>query len=1512
MGLPQDTTLWTSQQAALHHHHQHLAPVPEDCLVIIIELLGQDRATLYALLRVSRQFFRLTVPALYRSPFRMLEREPITWPERTQRQVLLLQLFLKTLQLKQLESSRARSLSLSSSSSSSSTFETKQEQEVEKSRRHRQQQQQPQQQQQQLQAQHQRQPRLHQRTGQWIWQQQHKRQQQQQDGSQISPSPSSALTKLSIFVSASRLTWGGGSSKRTLQLVIPLSKTLSYKRRIRIGSRRRLLLRLPLSKKESNVKSLSSSSSSSSLPASQDVLGVPHDNHRSSLDSSFSSSSSCATHQNAWMSTALVTTAATTNALVPPSHAQHQLRCGHLSAVETAEEEEEEEEAQLEQEERDHRSQCSSYSASIESTSSSTMALRRQSRAAKAVKSLFSMPGMYAGWWVSSMSPFSLSSKPTEQQQHQQQQQEHNQKKQQCDNNTHGPLSCPLYNGSLSKQQRKQKLQKRRQRKQQQQQQQRNHLNNMDELRQQQKHISLDLANGPFALHRDRWVSDSSDSEGLGANVDIDMDFDKKESNLDKVFQDTSSNCSSNSNCNGHSRTRRRFSRSRSSSYDDGSGKFAQANSWWKRNKKPSSSSYITKTPWPWAEPDLGPFNTPATTRPSPGRSTWPILFPRRSLSGTQTSEVAEAARAKGQGDMTEQLMADYLYHYIEHDHLRLVRQLSFIFPTIPRDVFENLSPSTFSTGWNNSALSSAGHGTQPLASSPTNHPVLNLLQSFQQPQKNNRTIEMAQATRIKIERDLLHYAPHRIRTLCISAPRFHTILGALQEDNDDELLPPLQNSANSNHSSWREDPGIAGASITTSSSSSSQQSSQGSSFSSLFSFLSSSPFRSLPSSISSSVSTWPLSSSSSSSSSSSFSTSSSVSSSSSSTLSLPSSASSTSLPCRQARNSGMMSTRLSHLCRLELLDIHYKFDVEAIVDFLCTHERVYGTLREIKIGGPDDMGRSSLPGLIRILQSVQAIRVLDMTHWREAIKYLDMIPTRSLETLLLGNVRMTTLNSSTSSNGDGSGNDHGVLLEQPQPQSNIQHQSQVQEQDQEQQEQQQQEDPQIQTLKKCRRLKELRMPVLVDGLFEWAVEERNQRRRGQRYWGEFPEPMELESVHLSGSNTGPLVPTLVHVVDAFRDTLQTLQSMSWSDMAETLPNDQSLSWHWRLPRLQVLDLQGEIAFRFKTQALEHCPELRVLRLSLPHSVFATTSTPALIPSASSSPTTPVSASASASVATLSSPLTATSPQEPVGHREEDAVEVTSFTCLADLFSPRGVKKRRSILPVLQELSLAGDWGLNDASLLGMAEVLPTLTRLSLLRCGSSSNSSSSGSMGSSTDGGGQGMSVNGLLRALPKFRMMYWLEVDKGWQSDLVDGLHGRSLRVVGVSKGRRGNIGTKGARKSRQDGGISHQTSDFKLQESGEMRIAKTENSVSLDTDVTMKYLAAYLLLSIGGNAAPSAKDITALLATVGIEAESERIETLISQLAGKDINETKAEEKKEEAKEESDDDMGFGLFD
>ena len=51
-------------------------------------------------------------------------------------------------------------------------------------------------------------------------------------------------------------------------------------------------------------------------------------------------------------------------------------------------------------------------------------------------------------------------------------------------------------------------------------------------------------------------------------------------------------------------------------------------------------------------------------------------------------------------------------------------------------------------------------------------------------------------------------------------------------------------------------------------------------------------------------------------------------------------------------------------------------------------------------------------------------------------------------------------------------------------------------------------------------------------------------------------------------------------------------------------------------------------------------------------------------------------------------------------------------------------------------------------------------------------------------------------------------------------------------------------------------------------------------------MKHLAAYLLLTVGGNTSPSAEDVKAVLESVGIEADSERLSQLIKELEGKDI--------------------------
>ncbi|KJE95540.1 ribosomal protein P2, variant [Capsaspora owczarzaki ATCC 30864] len=111
-------------------------------------------------------------------------------------------------------------------------------------------------------------------------------------------------------------------------------------------------------------------------------------------------------------------------------------------------------------------------------------------------------------------------------------------------------------------------------------------------------------------------------------------------------------------------------------------------------------------------------------------------------------------------------------------------------------------------------------------------------------------------------------------------------------------------------------------------------------------------------------------------------------------------------------------------------------------------------------------------------------------------------------------------------------------------------------------------------------------------------------------------------------------------------------------------------------------------------------------------------------------------------------------------------------------------------------------------------------------------------------------------------------------------------------------------------------------------------------------MRYIAAYLLATLGGNKTPSAADVKAILSSVGIEADETKLNKVIAELSGKSLEqliaagsaklasvpaggaaaapaassaapakeakkeEPKKEEKKKEESEEGD--MGFGLFD
>ena len=53
-------------------------------------------------------------------------------------------------------------------------------------------------------------------------------------------------------------------------------------------------------------------------------------------------------------------------------------------------------------------------------------------------------------------------------------------------------------------------------------------------------------------------------------------------------------------------------------------------------------------------------------------------------------------------------------------------------------------------------------------------------------------------------------------------------------------------------------------------------------------------------------------------------------------------------------------------------------------------------------------------------------------------------------------------------------------------------------------------------------------------------------------------------------------------------------------------------------------------------------------------------------------------------------------------------------------------------------------------------------------------------------------------------------------------------------------------------------------------------------------MRYVAAYLLATLGGNDNPSRDDIVKILSSVGIDIDDDRLDKVMSELQGKDINE------------------------
>lgn len=52
-------------------------------------------------------------------------------------------------------------------------------------------------------------------------------------------------------------------------------------------------------------------------------------------------------------------------------------------------------------------------------------------------------------------------------------------------------------------------------------------------------------------------------------------------------------------------------------------------------------------------------------------------------------------------------------------------------------------------------------------------------------------------------------------------------------------------------------------------------------------------------------------------------------------------------------------------------------------------------------------------------------------------------------------------------------------------------------------------------------------------------------------------------------------------------------------------------------------------------------------------------------------------------------------------------------------------------------------------------------------------------------------------------------------------------------------------------------------------------------------MRYVAAYMLATLGGNQTPSSSDVKKILSSVGIETDDSQVENLVSKMEGKNVD-------------------------
>jgi hypothetical protein len=306
------------------------------------------------------------------------------------------------------------------------------------------------------------------------------------------------------------------------------------------------------------------------------------------------------------------------------------------------------------------------------------------------------------------------------------------------------------------------------------------------------------------------------------------------------------------------------------------------------------------------------------------------------------------------------------------------------------------------------------------------------------------------------------------------------------------------------------------------------------------------------------------------------------------------------SLPIQRLTAFPSIELHLAGLVRFELLGISWKFDLGPAIEFVRQHTRLYGTIRELKMAGPNDVRVMQKPKLHEIIQAIKHPRVLDLSRYREAIVDLNSFKIQNvdrLEELYFDTEYTKRLAPAPPAFPATEGFATTPVVVAAASAAPMPPPIQQEEKAKEKEEKKMEEGGEFALIQECLSLTTLQTVVQTSTAFSWAV----------KSYDCGPASMHLRPkvLFLSASRVSTAQQAVEDCVYAFRDSLEDLKGVSLVLSPVTISTSMSppsFGWSWPLTRLSVLSLQGELATRFDMESLRFCPRLIEFRLRLhPH-----------------------------------------------------------------------------------------------------------------------------------------------------------------------------------------------------------------------------------------------------------------------------------------------------------------------